>query len=122
MKDQEKLWDRRLQIQTAGRDDTGADQFHHPYEPTPYCVLKRLADSGLIGKDDTVLDYGCGKGRVSFFLSYQSKAKTIGIEYDERIYNLAVENSKTARAKAKTGTAQTPAKAIPYSRQYLLPS
>ena len=29
-----------------------------------------------------------------------SKAKTIGIEYDERIYESALENQKTARAKA----------------------
>jgi SAM-dependent methyltransferase len=62
--------------------------------------LERLANSSLIRKGDVVLDYGCGKGRVSFFLSYQTKAKTIGIEYDERIYSRALENLKTARAKA----------------------
>ena len=102
MKDQEKVWDRRLQIQTAGRDDSGADQYHHPYEPTPYSVLERLANSGLIGADDMVIDYGCGKGRVDFFLSYRTKADTIGIEYDERIYAYALENQKSAISKAKT--------------------
>ena len=99
-KDPENTWDKLLNIKTNGRDDINSDQYRYPYEPTPYCVLERLANSGLIRKDDVVLDYGCGKGRVSFFLSYQAKAKTVGIEYDERIYNLAVENSKTARAKA----------------------
>jgi len=49
-----------------------------------------------------VLDYGCGKGRVDFFLSYQTKAKTIGIEYDERIYQGALDNQKTAVSGAKT--------------------
>lgn len=58
--DHENQWDDRLRIRTAGRDDKKADQYHHPYEPTPYCVLERLTDSGLIGKDDVVLDYGCG--------------------------------------------------------------
>ena len=62
-------WDKLLGIKTTGRDDTNSDEYRYPYEPTPYCVLERLADSGLIGKDDTVLDYGCGKGRVGFFLS-----------------------------------------------------
>ena len=100
MKNPEIAWDTSLQIQTAGRDDTGADQYHHPYEPTPYNVLERLADSGLISKDDVVLDYGCGKGRVSFFLTNQTKARTIGIEYDSRIYERALENQKTARSKA----------------------
>ena len=101
MAEKEQTWDRLLQIKTVGRDETNADQYHHPYEPTDYCVLERLADSGLIGKDDVVIDYGCGKGRVGFFLSYRTQAKVIGIEYDEHIYSDAMENQKTAIAKAK---------------------
>ena len=58
MEDKEKLWDARLKIQTTGRDDTNSDEYRFPYEPTPYNVLERLADSGLIGNDDVVLDYG----------------------------------------------------------------
>ena len=85
MTDNETSWDKLLQIKTGGRDDTNADEYRYPYEPTPYCVLERLANSGLFGKDDVVLDYGCGKGRVGFFLPYRTKAKSIGIEYDERI-------------------------------------
>ena len=100
MVDNESTWDLSLQIKTCGRDESGADQYHHPYEPTPYCVLERLAESGFFGKDDVVLDYGCGKGRVGFFLSHRTKAKTIGIEYDEHIYAGALENQKTAKAKA----------------------
>lgn len=92
MKEHENKWDELLHICTAGRDDTASDEYRYPYEPTPYCVLERLADSGLICKDDTVLDYGCGKGRVSFFLSHTVGAKTIGIEYDKRIYKQAVQN------------------------------
>ena len=92
----ESTWDKRLQIKTIGRDATNADQYHHPYEPTPYCVLERLADSGWIGQEDVVLDYGCGKGRVGFFLSDQIQAKTVGIEYDDRIYAGALENQKSA--------------------------
>lgn len=101
MMDHENTWDLSLQIKTTGRDETNADQYHHPYEPTPYCVLERLADSGLIQKEDVVLDYGCGKGRVDFFLSYRTKAKTIGIEYDDRIYRSALENQKTVVSRAK---------------------
>ena len=63
--------------------------------------MERLANSGLIRKRDVVLDYGCGKGRVDFFLAYQTKAYTIGIEYDERIYQRALENKKTAASGAK---------------------
>ena len=98
----ENTWDKLLQIKTTGRDDTNSDQYRYPYEPTPYAVLERLANSGLIRKKDVVLDYGCGKGRVDFFLSYQTKANTIGIEYDERIYQSAIENQKTVISKGKS--------------------
>lgn len=102
MADSTRGWDQLLQIRTAGRDETNADQYHHPYEPTPYRVLERLAASGLIGEEDTVLDYGCGKGRVDFFLSHQTKAATIGIEYDEHIYRIALDNQQQAVAGAKS--------------------
>jgi len=101
MIDNENTWDASLRIQTCGRDELGADEYHHPYEPTPYSVLERLANSGLIGKDDVVLDYGCGKGRVSFFLSYRTKANTIGIEYDDRIYESALKNRKATISRVK---------------------
>lgn len=96
MRKNEKAWDKLLKIKTTGRDDSRSDQYRYPYEATPYLVLERLANSGLIRKNDVILDYGCGKGRVDFFLSYQTKAKSIGIEYDERIYASAIENQKTA--------------------------
>ena len=96
----ENTWDQLLQIQTTGRDDTNADAYRHPYEPTRYTVLERLAGSGFFKEEDVVLDYGCGKGRVGFFLSYRTKANTIGIEYDERIYQSALENQKCAKGKS----------------------
>ena len=101
MADKEHSWDKLLQISTIGRDETNADEYHHPYEPTPYSVLERLVQRDLIGRDDVVLDYGCGKGRVDFFLSYRLKAKTVGIEYDERIYEMALENQRSVISRVK---------------------
>ena len=98
----ETQWDRLLKIKTTGRDDSNSNRYNYPYEPTPYEVLERLAGSGFLSKKNVLLDYGCGKGRVDFFLSYQTKAKTIGIEYDERIYQSAVENQKTTVSGPKT--------------------
>ena len=98
----EQLWDQRLRICTTGRDESGADQYRHPYEPTPYRVLERLAESGLIRRDNVVLDYGCGKGRVGFFLAHSTGSRTVGIEYDGRIYRAALENQQTAASKAGT--------------------
>lgn len=97
----ETKWDKLLKIRTTGRDDSNADQYRYPYEPTPYAVLERLANSGFITRKDVLLDYGCGKGRVDFFLAYQTKARAIGIEYDERIYNRVMENKETAVAAGR---------------------
>ena len=101
MAEPERRWDKLLQIRTVGRDELMADQYHHPYEPTPYCVLERLAQSGFFREGDEVLDYGCGKGRVGFFLSYRTKAQVTGIEYDERIYRSALENQASTISRCK---------------------
>ena len=97
----EEKWDKLLQIRTTGRDDSHADQYRYPYEPTPYPVLERLANSGYIRKGNRLLDYGCGKGRVEFFLSWQTRCRSIGIEYDERIYEKAVENQNMSSASGR---------------------
>ena len=98
----EAQWDKLLHIRTTGRDDSHADQYRYPYEPTPYSVLERLANTGYIGKKNVLLDYGCGKGRVDFFMAYQTKCYAIGIEYDERIYDKAMENQKSAISVGRT--------------------
>lgn len=97
----ENEWDKLLKIKTTGRDDSNSDQYYYPYEPTPYSVLERLANSGFIGKKNAILDYGCGKGRVEFFLTYQLRCYCTGVEYDQRICTSALENQKTAVSSGK---------------------
>ena len=92
----EHEWDKLLEIRTSGRDDSHADQYRFPYEPTPYPVLERLAGSGYITKKNTLIDYGCGKGRVGFYLSWQARCRSIGIEYDDRIFQAALKNQESA--------------------------
>ena len=95
MTDLENDWDKLLHIKTTGRDDTISDLVRYPYEPTDYTVLEQLARSGYIDKRNTVVDYGCGKGRVSFFLTSQTKCHAIGIEYNPRLYERACTNQQT---------------------------
>ena len=110
--EKEIKWDKLLRIRTMGRDDSGADRYRFPYEPTPYSVLERLADTGLIRKDNTILDYGCGKGRVDFFLSYQTRCRAIGIEYDGQIYERAEENRKTAVCSGRVSFVHASAESV----------
>lgn len=95
----EQEWEQVLQIKTTGRDDSRSDTGHHPYEPTDYCVLERLANSGYITKQNTLIDYGSGKGRVSIFMANQTRCHSIGIEYDERLYERSIVNGESPAAK-----------------------
>ena len=94
----EEQWDQKLKIHTTGRLDEHADQYRYPYEPTPYSVLERLAESGFIKRENILIDYGCGKGRVGLFLHHALGCETIGLEYDADIFRQAEEN-KTSAAK-----------------------
>lgn len=91
----EREWDQKLNINTIGRDASVEDAYHHPYEPTPYSVLERLVESEYISEENVVVDYGCGKGRVGFFLASQLMCKCIGVEFDEKICGQAEENLVT---------------------------
>lgn len=88
-------WDKKLNINTVGRDAMAEDEHHYPYEPTPYSVLERIVESDYINEGDVIIDYGCGKGRVGFFLNSQLGCKVLGIDFDERMYTLAQENRKS---------------------------
>ena len=92
----DREWDRKLHIRTTGREDE-ANPNYAPYEPTPYSVLRRLADSGHIRRKDHLLDYGCGKGRVAFFLASEVGCRVTGIEHSPRLIDMARENRRTSR-------------------------
>lgn len=93
----EAQWEKKLNIDTFAARHEKDDKNHSRYEPTPYKVLERLSQSGLIGENDVFVDYGAGKGRVGFFMSCAAGCKCIGIEYDPAICQMA-EKNKSAYA------------------------
>ena len=96
----DREWDKRLKIRTIGREDESNPNYA-PYEPTPYEVLKRVAESGYIRRRQHVLDYGCGKGRVAFFLADAVGCRATGIDQSQKLIDLAVENRRTARSGSR---------------------
>ena len=95
MRDIEQYWDDKLHISTCGRDDGAEDKHHYPYEPTPYAVLLRVSESGLIGKENVLVDYGAGKGRAAFFFSQECGCRASGIEFNEDLLGAAEENLRS---------------------------
>ena len=85
-------WEKKLNIRTSAADFEKDDSHHSRYEPTSYAVLERLAASGRISASDNLVDYGCGKGRVGFFLNYVLGCGAVGVEYSESLCRLAERN------------------------------
>ena len=92
----EREWDKRLHIHTIGREDE-ANPHYSPYEPTPYSVLERLAASGHVKRKDHLLDYGCGKGRVAFFMASIVGCRVTGIDHSQKLIDIAKENRRASR-------------------------
>ena len=93
--DVDAIWDRKLHIRTTGKEN-GTDFVRYPYEATDYRILEELAQKEYIGHQNTVVDYGCGKGRVVYYLSYKTHCRSIGIEYNPNLFRCALANQKSA--------------------------
>lgn len=90
------LYDTQLNIKTTDRDDTFSDTHHYPYEPTQYRVLDRIVEEGVVEDCTHIIDYGCGKGRVSMYLASKLRCKSTGIDLEDSFVADALENLKQA--------------------------
>lgn len=95
------LWEQKLKIDTEGRDESCSDEHHQPYQPTYYAVLEHIAATGIINKNTVLVDYGCGKGRVLFFMYHEFACRCIGIEREDKFYAAAIRNMSTFIDKKK---------------------
>lgn len=91
------LSDEKLHIRTTGRNEKYADNHRYPYEPTSYTVLDRLIESGYIEENESVLDYGCGLGRVPIYLQHKLSGRAYGVELVEDFFYAAKNNVKAAK-------------------------
>jgi SAM-dependent methyltransferase len=60
-------------------------------------VLERLVDSGHLTRKHHLLDYGCGKGRVAFFMASVVGCRVTGIDHSRKLIDMAKENRKSSR-------------------------
>ena len=59
---------------------------YHRYEPTPYSGLDELLNQYEIRSSDRIVDFGCGKGRLNFYMHHKCGALAVGIEMNEEFY------------------------------------
>lgn len=90
-----------LNIDTSGIDESKEDYHHNRYEPTPYEILDRLIESEYLSKENIVVDYGCGKGRVALYLNHRIGCHTIGIDYNEVLIDIANKNKENLNTDVK---------------------
>lgn len=94
----EKLFD----IKTSGEQKIFNESLHYNrYEPTSYSALKILSDHYEITADDSIVDFGCGKGRLNFYLNHFFNSTVTGIEMNTFFFNEAINNKKNYIKKYK---------------------
>jgi precorrin-6B methylase 2 len=67
-----------------------------PYVPTPQDVVDRMLTLAGVGKNDVVLDLGCGDGRIPITAAKSFGAKGIGVDIDPQRIAEANANAKAA--------------------------
>lgn len=64
------------------------------YEPTSYsgliCAFDEMEE--VLSRYDRLVDFGCGKGRVLFYVNQRFRCEVCGIEIDENLYKNALDN------------------------------
>jgi SAM-dependent methyltransferase len=92
--------DKLLNIKTETVQKSSYESHHYNrYEPTPYEVLDRLFQFVDFEKTDNVVDFGCGSGRLNFYIHYRFQSTVMGVEMNEYLYGQALENRKNYRSR-----------------------
>jgi len=67
-----------------------------PYVPSPEDVVDRMLALANVQKEDTVLDLGCGDGRIPIRAAEKFGARGVGVDIDPKLLEEARANAKKA--------------------------
>lgn len=99
----EENYDELLGVRTCELQMGFHRSFHyHRYEPTPYQALDELFRHYRLNDSDRVVDFGCGKGRLNFFIHHLFQSTVVGIEMNEEFYKEAEANRESYLKKGNT--------------------
>lgn len=103
----ERKRDHMLGIRTVGiREWPNQTDHYNRYEATPYAALDKLFQVYKLNKTDEVVDFGSGRGRVSFYIHHRFHIPVTGIEMNDQTYEEALANK--ARYRQKMGHIRAP--------------
>lgn len=88
--------DKKLNIKTTGVRGWEGHKLYHRTESTPYLALKSIVKKCEFSKEDHLVDFGCGKGRVAIFFNKTLSIPVTGIELNDLTFEelkMNVENS-----------------------------
>lgn len=86
-------YEKLLAIKTDGEQKIFNESLHyHRYEPTSYNGLDTLCQDYEIKSTDSIIDFGCGKGRLNFYLNYNFNCTVTGIEMNNYFYAECIHN------------------------------
>lgn len=89
-------YEKLLHIKTSGEQKIFNESIHyHRYEPTSYKALDTLCRHYEIKDTDSIIDFGCGKGRLNFYLNFKFDCSVTGIEMNNYFYSECVHNKNS---------------------------
>lgn len=98
----EQYYEKLLNIKTSGEQKIFNESMHYNrYEPTAYSALEILSKKYAFTAEDNIVDFGCGKGRLNFYINYLFDSTITGIEMNTFFYEEAIDNKKDYLKKHK---------------------
>ena len=98
----EQYFETLLNIKTSGKQDLDETSIHYNrYEPTEYSSLDKFFKEYKLNSNDSIVDFGCGKGRLNFYINHFFDLTVTGIEMNHYFYKEALNNKTNYLAKHK---------------------
>ncbi|MBI5882374.1 MAG: class I SAM-dependent methyltransferase [Elusimicrobia bacterium] len=93
--------DRGLGIRTnlpwrRNADESGFRDMQ-PYDPISYAAADKILAFLALGPEDVFIDLGCGQGRAVFLAATLRPKRAVGVELNEDLFRIAMENKRTFR-------------------------
>lgn len=89
----EIIYDKMLNIKSSGiREWDEKVEGYNRYEATPYKALEKLFKNYSLETSDQLVDFGCGRGRVAFYIHHRFQIPVTGIEGNDVVYEELLQN------------------------------